>query len=73
MQEAGREGPMRRKGEAHTGKIVRMPWNTIGLTPGLEASKPVAQGRKVPTQVDAHLDSQREEEFLGWERACLEC
>ena len=73
MQEAGREDPMWRKGEAHTGKIVRMPWNAIVLTHALEASEPVAEGRKVPTQVDAHLDSQREEEFLGWEGARLEC
>ena len=73
MQEAGREGPVRRKGEAHAGKIVRMPWNAKVLAHGLEASEPVAEGRKVPTQVDAHFDSEREEEFLSWERACLEC
>ena len=63
---------MRRKGEAHAGKIVRMPWNAKILAHGLEASEPVAESRKVPTQVNTHFDSEREEEFRSWERACLE-
>ena len=72
MQEAGREGPVRGKGEPHAGKIVRMPWDAKVLAHGLEASEPVAKRRKVPTQVNTHFDSEREEEFLSWERACLE-
>ena len=72
MQEAGREGPVRRKGEAHAGKIVRMPWDAKILAHGLEASEPVAKRRKVPTQVNTHFDSEREEEGPSRERARLE-
>ena len=72
MQKAGREGPVRGEGETHASKIVRMAWDAGVLAHGLEAGEPVAKRRKIPTQVDTHLDSDREEEGLSRERARLE-
>ena len=69
VEEPGSERAMRRKGEPHPGKIVRMSRGTKALARRLGACEPLAEGGEVPAKVNTHLDSDREEEGLDREWA----